>query len=305
MSEGLFDNPAWAAGGAAPKLSVLIPFKGDDPCALLQALDAQAAPAEVVLLDDGTSSRDLTARVQMALNGMRLPARLVTLDVNEGRAKGRNRLARHARADALLFLDADMLPDSPDFLGRWIAAGDAPIAFGGFSLQRTPVRRETALNRAMASRTETLPAAQRALAPEKYVYTSNLLVGRAVFDAIAFDEGFSGWGWEDVEWAMRAARAYPILHIDNTASHLGLDPAPVMAAKFEQSAANFGRVVASHIEVVSSYPSYRVARLLKRLPLRRVWRPMVKATALADALPLRLRAFAMRLYRAALYIEAV
>jgi hypothetical protein len=45
--------------------------------------------------------------------------------------------------------------------------------------------------------------------------------------------------------------------------------------------------------------------MLKRLPLRGLWRPLIKATALADALPVRLRAFAMRLYRAALYAEAV
>ena len=303
MSEALFDNVGWKR--ARPTLSVLIPFKGDDPCTLLAALDEEQAAAELVVLDDGSADPALTARVVAAVSKLRLPARLVTLSANEGRAKGRNRLARHARADALLFLDADMLPDRGDFLTRWIAAKDAPIAFGGFSFDRTPVRRETALNRAMALRSDCLPAAQRALSPEKYVYTSNLLVRREVFEAISFDEGFSGWGWEDVEWAMRAARRYPILHLDNTASHLGLDHASIMAAKFEQSAANFARVVAGHREVVSAYPSYKVARLLRRVPLRRLWRPMIRRTALADALPLKVRAFAMRLYRAALYVESV
>jgi hypothetical protein len=303
MTESLFDNPAWSAG--SPQLSVLIPFKGDDPCGLLKALDAEQAAAEIVVLDDGSASPDLTRRVTETLTSLALPARLVTLAANEGRAKGRNRLSRHARAQALLFLDADMLPDRSDFLARWIATAEAPIAFGGFSFDRTPVRRETALNRIMASQSETLPAARRALEPEKYVYTSNLLVRREVFEAVAFDERFTGWGWEDVEWAMRAVRRYPILHLDNSASHLGLDPARVMAAKFEQSAANFARVVEGHREVVSTYPSYRAATLLKKLPLRPMWRPMIKAAALAEALPLRLRALAMRLYRAALYAEAV
>ncbi len=303
MIEKTTDNKAWKAG--KPALSVLIPFKGDDPCELLKSLDEEHADVEIVVLDDGSADPALTMRVTETLKTLRLPVRLVTLAVNEGRAKGRNRLSRHARSQALLFLDADMLPDRGDFLRRWIAASDSPIAFGGFSFDRTPHRRETALNRAMASRTETLPAAQRALSPEKYVYTSNLLVRREVFEAIEFDEGFTGWGWEDVEWAMRAARRYPILHLDNSASHLGLDPARVMAAKFEQSAANFARVVAGHREVVSVYPSYRVAKLLKPVPLRGLWRPLIKAAALAEALPLAMRAFAMRLYRAALYIEAV
>ncbi len=141
--------------------------------------------------------------------------------------------------------------------------------------------------------------------PEKHVFTSTLLVRRDVFEAVGFDEGFTGWGWEDVEWAMRVAREHPIVHVDIPASHLGLDPAATMARKYEQSAANFARVVATHREVVESYPSYRVARMLKTIPLRGAWRPVLKAAALADALPLPARDFAMRLYRAALYAEAV
>jgi hypothetical protein len=78
-----------------------------------------------------------------------------------------------------------------------------------------------------------------------------------------------------------------------------------MAAKFEQSAANFARVVAAHGDIVRAYPSYRVARALKRVPLRRLWRPWLKAAALVEAAPAGLRAFALRLYRAALYAEAV
>jgi hypothetical protein len=78
-----------------------------------------------------------------------------------------------------------------------------------------------------------------------------------------------------------------------------------MAAKYEQSAVNFARVVSEHRTVVERYPSYRAARVIKRLPLRGFWRPVLKAFALADLAPLAARALAMRLYRAALYAEAV
>ncbi len=104
---------------------------------------------------------------------------------------------------------------------------------------------------------------------------------------------------------MRVARRWPILHLDNSATHLGLDTAPAIAAKYEQSAVNFARVVAAHREVVQAYPSYKAARLLKRAPLRGLWRPLLKAYALIEGAPLKSRAFAMRLYRAALYAEAV
>lgn len=304
--ESLFDNPLWQA--AAPRLSVLIPFKGDDPTPLLAAIGRERVAAEVVLLDDGTGDRSLTGRVQAAVEALPLPARLIRLARNEGRSKGRNRLVRHARSQHLLFLDSDMLPDEPDFLAAWlqlIAAGDPPVAFGGFSLKQAHDRPEHALHRVMALHSDCLPASRRRLAPEKSVFTSNLLVRRDVFETEAFDESFAGWGWEDVEWAMRVARRWPIVHIDNTATHLGLEPDAAIARKYEESAANFARVVAAHREVVSAYPSYRAARILKRAPLRGLWRPMLKRYALAAAAPVRTRAFAMRLYRAALYAEAV
>jgi hypothetical protein len=157
----------------------------------------------------------------------------------------------------------------------------------------------------MAGHSDCLDAAERRKHPEKYVFTSNLLVRRDVFEAEGFDSGFTGWGWEDVEWAMRVAARYPVEHIDNTATHMGLDTAANLARKYEQSVANFARVVSKHFDVVSSYPSYRVARLLKRVPLTGALRGVLKTAALTPALPAKARAFSLRLYRAALYAQVV
>ena len=309
-SEALTDNAAWIglqATGDVPRLSVLIPTYRDDPSALLKALDERGVSAEIVLLDDGGGDTALTKRMAGRIERLKLPARLIVLSPNEGRAKGRNRLARHARGRHFLFLDSDMLPDPIGFLTRWsaVAEDDVPVAFGGFTLDQTPRRPEHELHRAMALKSDCTPAPERAKEPEKHVFTSNLLVRRDVFETIGFDEGFAGWGWEDVEWAMRVVRHYPILHIDNSATHLGLDTAPALAAKYEQSAANFARVVSTHREVVSAYPSYKVAKALKSVPLRETWRPMLKAFALNEAAPIPLRDLALRLYRAALYSDAV
>ena len=304
------DNAAFAE--ARPVLSVLAPFYRDNPGPLLLALDREAADlggaVEVITLDDGTGDERLAANVARVVNRMRLPARFIRLAENVGRAKGRNRLASEARGQWLLFLDSDMAPDAPRFLGAYldlIATSPAPVVCGGFSLHQTPDTPAHALHRHMALKSDCLPAAQRNLAPEKHVFTSNLLVRREVFEANRFDESFRGWGWEDVEWGMRVARNHPILHIDNPATHLGLDTAPAIAAKYEQSAANFARVVAEHLQIVETYPTYRWAKALKKVPLRGTWRPVLKAVALADRTPLAARDFAMRLYRAALYAEAV
>lgn len=303
----LVDNAAWA--GATPLMSVLIPFYRDDPVRLLAALGAEGAEGvEIVLLNDGSGDETLSANVAEQVRGLGLPTRFIDNARNEGRAEGRNRLAANARGEWSLFLDSDMLPDSPHFLATWldlIRAERPAIAFGGFSLDQAPDIRAHALHRSMALKSDCTPAPLRAAEPEKHVFTSNLLVRRDVFEAEPFDRGFAGWGWEDVEWAMRAGRRYPILHIDNTATHLGLDTAPVIAGKYEQSAANFARVVAAHPDIVAKYPSYRAARLLKRVPLASLWRPALKHAALAESLPVKLRALSMRVYRAALYATVV
>ncbi len=305
----IHDNAAWTR--AQPVLSVLIPFLRDDPADLLSLLDREPAlngQVELILLDDGTADLALTARLVAQIDALTLPVRLITLSANEGRSIGRNRLASAARGSSLLFLDSDMRPDHARFLQNWVtlARDQAPaVAFGGFSLLQAPDEARFAVHRQMAARSDCLPHDQRALQPEKYVFTSNLLVRRDVFDAEAFDPGFSGWGWEDVEWAMRVSRRFPVLHVDNPATHMGLDTVETLAAKYEQSAPNFARVVARHPDFVAAYPSYRVAKQLKRVPGLKTVRPLFKRAAHLAALPTALRAFSLRLYRAALYAEAI
>ena len=170
----LHDNAAWAA--ARPTISVLIPFLRDDPQALMELLDREAealnGAVELILLDDGTADAALTERLRAAADALRLPVRLISLPCNEGRARGRNRLTTAARGHAYMFLDSDMRPDTPHFLQTWralVAETDPAAAFGGFSLDQAPTDARFAVHRALSAASECVPAATRALTPEKYV----------------------------------------------------------------------------------------------------------------------------------------
>lgn len=301
-----FPNPQWK--DAKPVISVLVPFYRHDPSPLLFMLDREKVKVEVILLDNGSVDENLLENVRMTVNSMDLPATILRLDRTEGRSKGRNRLARYARAANLLFVDCDMLPDLPNYLGTYIdliAARNPAVVFGGYSIRQAPNSPEYALHRQLALHSDCAPAAIRKLFPEKHVFTSNLLVRRDVFEEEKFDESFRGWGWEDIEWSMRVGQRYPLTHVDNSATHLGLNTAKMLAAKFEQSAANFARMVARHRSQVVRYRSYRAACLLKKVPLLRWWKPFFKAAALTESAPLPARALAMRMYRAMLYVDAV
>ena len=272
MSAGveLFDNAAWE--GEPGRLSVLTPFHRDDPKALIKTLDAQARAAgggvEIVLLDDGGRQEALLLEVKAALSEIATPARLIVNPVNEGRARGRNRLVAAARGDHLLLLDADMAPDRSDFLQIYLdlAAQNAALAFGGFEVGRAPKSKATALHRRVQTLGECLSAAARQKDPLKYVYSSNLLVRRDVLAAEPFDEGYKGWGFEDVDWGFRAGARFPVLHVDNAATHLGLDPAETLLKKYEQSVANFSRLLERHPDAVRRFPLHRWATRLRAAP---------------------------------------
>jgi glycosyltransferase involved in cell wall biosynthesis len=301
----IVSNAAWE--GEPPILSVLIACHGRDPTRLIAALDGAGAAVEIIVLDDGADER-LAWTISASVRALARPARFIRLAPGQGRARSRNRLAAAGRGESLLFLDADLLPDDEDFLERWLAlvAREHPaVAFGGFTLEQAPATRIFAVHRALARRSDCLPAKVRRRSPRKHVFTSNLLIRRDVFDAHPFDPGFIGWGWEDIEWSMRVSRTHPIRHVDIAVTRLRLDPAEVVAATFEQSAANFARVARRHPDMASACPGYGAARTMRRLPLLRLWRPWLKAVALMQAAPAPPRALALRLYRAALYAEAL
>ncbi len=306
MSQPIVHNAVFTT--VTPRLSVLIPFYKESPLALLRALQSRTPEAlEIILIDDGSGMADITSEVSAFISQSPLACELITLSQNEGRARGRNRLTTAARGDYFLFLDSDMLPDDPAFLDHWLAQADgrSTVVFGGFSLLQAPDTKAFAIHKAMAGQSDCLSAAERSQFPEKYVFTSNLLVRRDVFAAEAFDPAFTGWGWEDTEWGMRVAATYGVGHIDNTATHMGLDTPQTLARKYEQSVGNFKRVIEKHPHVVSQYPSYKVAKILKKIPFTGMIRPAIKAAGLLPLLPVSLRAFALRLYRAALYAQVV
>lgn len=306
----LHPNARWP--DVKPCLSVLVPFLGDDPSVLLQALEAEKGDhtnrIEIIILDDGTNDLSLTRKLQGLVDTSQHAICLLSSTDNLGRSKGRNRLAAQARGSYLLFIDADMLPDHPDFLRFWLTHIDtqSPAAtFGGFSVTQASTAPEYAVHRSMALRSDCVAAAIRKQQPEKHVFTSNLLIRKDVFLQNPFDENFQGWGWEDVEWAIRVTTTHPITHIDNTATHLGLDTVPALMSKYRQSAANFARIARLYPEYVAHYPSYRMAQMLKVLRLATPVRMIAERISAASYMPISIRGLALRFYRAALYARAM
>lgn len=296
-----------------PYISICIPTWQDAVTPLLSSLKSLASikHCEILIYDDGSANDELTANLITQIQAIPAPARLITASQNQGRSFARNRLIANAQADWLLLLDADMLPDKADFIERYIeqtkaSIGPALIA-GGFSLKQVKATARQRLHAAQSERSECLPASQRANAPALHVFTSNILVHRHIIEHVLFDEGYTGWGWEDVDWGLRVNAAFPIIHIENTATHLGLDDTASLLKKYAGSTHNFARLAHQHPTHVAQMRIYQVSRKMRRLPFRNLIGRFAKMLA-QDPMgitPLSLRLFSLKLFRASLYAEAL
>lgn len=291
------------------EVSVLIPFYRDNPVPLLMALAEEIAagkiPVEIVLFDDGEPDPELNASVAAAVDSLPAPARLLTARRNAGRAAGRNRLASAAIGDWQLFLDADMTV-TDGFLKTWlglIGAYEFDAAFGGYTAD--PVQQKSHhLHAALARSSDENNANYRNQIGATAFCTSNLLARSDLMRKVRFDEHFTGWGWEDIDWAVRAGKQGELVHFDNPAGHSGWQPPDVLLRKFRDAAHNYARLLEKHPEL-ANLPSGKAARMLKAIPgqalLRGIW-AMMAQTPIA---PMKARTTALKLWRASWAADAI
>ena len=293
-----------------PKLSVLIPYFKDDPTALLHALLSQTAEQsgiEILIYDDGTGDADLNTKVCAAVKSAHSSVHLMIAHGNKGRSAARNALQENARADWVLFLDADMRPVSHRFLSNYvdlIEAEMADVIFGGFTVAEKAQDPDQELHRALSEVSDCLSLIARQAAGPQFVASSNLAVRKAVLDAEGFDDGFSVWGWEDSEWAARVAKRFELIHADIPALHLGLESTETLLRRFKTSGHNYVRFTEKHPDIAKTLSLFKISQKLRKTPGQKLMRPFLKLAVKLQFMPIRLRLVALKLWRASHYAEA-
>lgn len=305
----LMTNAAWDAAAPGLPLSVVVPFFGYDVEPLARRLITQADRAGVtvalIFVDDGSHDPGFHQKLWSLLSQSAQPCQLAVLHRNAGRAKVRNYLCQLARTPYLLYFDADMWPDRDDCLMRylaWIAQGEVDVIYGGRSADTVVLDGPAhELHRQMTVQREALPACVRREYPAFHFYSCNFVVRREILERFPLDVSFTGWGWEDIEWAARVEQRYTIRHEDNPASHLGLLTVSQLLSKYDESVGNFTLMLQRRPDLVTHMPLFRVARLAGKLRLQSVMGSLARRVALSGALPVRLRMRCLMLYKASLY----
>ena len=282
-----------AAGGG---LSILIPVFNWDVRPLVASLLAQVAdwggPVELLLLDDGSQDKfRVLHRTLAVLPGVQYRE----LPRNVGRAAIRNQLATAAQHEWLLLLDNDSLLPDASFLKRYAAArGQAPVLVGGTSYAPdTPTDAALRLRWHYGRVREARPAAMRQVAPYGQLTINNALIRADTFRRFPLDERLTGYGHEDTKLGVElAAASVPVLHLDNSVLHDGLEAAAVFLAKSEQAVRNLAQVF-RHDGLGTEARVLQAALRLRRLGLA----PAARAAlgALAPALRRQLLGPAPRL----------
>jgi Glycosyl transferase family 2 len=298
----LNDNALWSL--SRPRLSIIAPAHKRDASPLIRALArcTRALEAEIIIYDDGSRNDALLAALQATADHALAAIRIVAFWTSHGRAAARNRAITHARSPWILVLEPDMAPDQDAFLADYMAAiGEASgpaVIVSGYSLAQDPGDPRFALHRWQSARATCIPAAERATDPARYVFSSNVLAHRDVLCACPFDETFTGWDWDDADWGLRAAARFPVRHIDNTVTHLGLDADEALMTRYSATNANRALMAQRHPAAVAATPLHRAARLAQRMPFRPVLKSMTGAMARTAHLPIAMRGQALTLWRA-------
>lgn len=207
-------------------LSILIPTYNYNVYPLVLELHEQCKNChidyEIVVLDD---NGELFFEENQVINTLQ-NCSFTSNEINIGRSKMRNLLAKKAKYDWLLFLDADTIPLHHNFISTYIqyVSTKHQLVYGGITYSTEEPNKDSTLRWFYGKERESISAEKRNLKPYISFLTLNFLIPKCFFDVVSFNESIPNLRHEDTLFSFELAQQkIPILHIDNPIIHLGLD----------------------------------------------------------------------------------
>lgn len=200
-------------------LSILIPTYNYNVLPLVQELHKQASKAgitfEIIVLDDA-SDNTFPLNIEIAANVI-----FIKNEINLGRTRTRAILAEKAKYNTLLFLDADVMPKSENFIAKHIPYINSGIlVFGGYSYTGEFDIKHVLRHKYGKSREEK-SASIRSKHPYSSIFSGNILCTKNIF--INNNPTGNGYGMDVVFCYNLYKNNIEVKHIDNPILHLGLE----------------------------------------------------------------------------------
>mgnify|MGYP000954058315 CR=1 FL=1 len=207
-------------------LSLLVPVYNYNVTELIESLHTQCTESniafEIIIVDDGSQKDFITQNEKLTV----LPdCRFMVNEQNLGRTMTRKKLAELAQYETLLFLDADVIPVSKDYIKNYIPyiKKEYPVVFGGVFYKDETVSREIILRHKYGRYREQKDAAYRNTIPYSTVFSANLMIDRQVFLKNNYSGSNSFYGMDNYFSYMLYRNNIRVHHIDNPVYHIGLE----------------------------------------------------------------------------------
>jgi cellulose synthase/poly-beta-1,6-N-acetylglucosamine synthase-like glycosyltransferase len=216
-------------------LSVNIPVYNYEVVELVSQLAEQAEDMQIVheirVYDDGSEKLVKLKNCEIA----DLPGVIYKeLDTNLGRSAIRNKMGMESKFKYLLFIDADSMPVSEDYLENFIefAEPNRVICGGTAYKSEKPNEQGKLLRWFYGTRREAISAQIRNREKGFIITSNNFLIEKRVFENIHFREELKTYGHEDTLLGYDLHRSgIEIFHIDNPVEHTGLEDSAVFLEK--------------------------------------------------------------------------
>jgi hypothetical protein len=223
-------------------ISVLIPIYNFNVAKLVKDLYAQLTYANVIfeiILGDDASTQQFNNEKLTDLSGVTY----FSLPENIGRARIRNLLVEKANYPFLLFMDCDAAVSSSLYINNYIVeiSRNAPpvCIIGGVAYRKHKPNPKYYLRWHYGNKRESTDADIRNQKPYKSFTSFNAVFSKSIFDLVKFDESFSSYGNEDTFFGNQLRNTnIPVVHINNTLFHDGLDTNFEYVTKVETSIDN-------------------------------------------------------------------
>jgi glycosyltransferase involved in cell wall biosynthesis len=193
-----------------------------------------------------------------------------SFEQNNGRAAARNFLAAQAKGERLLFIDADSLPISENFIAYYIDQLEPnTILCGGTHYSGIYRTEQTHLHWKYGSYREVSSSIDK---EDEGFKSNNFCLFRSVFMTILFNEALKQYGHEDTLFGIVAKKQGVIItSIDNQVIHTGLETNAEFLNKTEQSIQSLGTIIQSHLltseELLANFKLIAVYTKLKKYRL--------------------------------------
>ena len=210
------------------KISLLVPVYDYDIIALVHGMKSALGKVpefcEILIGDDGSSPEFKEKYNALKDDGVKV----ISSEKNIGRAAIRNKLALEASGDFLLFIDADtVLPGTAEaYMRKWLPMMSIyQVICGGILYHDAPPGDPDKLLRWKYGKwMEQRRASEKNKNSNEWFSTFNVLISKAVFSKIRFNEELKQYGYEDTLMGYQLKKAgIEILHIDNGLIHEGLE----------------------------------------------------------------------------------